>query len=217
MAKLVTASSRRAAAKRAPATTGARGESRLEVALGEVVREFRKRLGLGVSELAKRARLSAGMVSKIENGAISPSLSSIRALARALQVPVTSLFREFDEVTDATFVRAGEGSLVHRSGFGIAHEYRVLGQTTAKGIAVEPYLMAYSDTSQVLPFLHRSGTQFIYVLEGELVYRHGKQTFCMSEGDSLLFQADVPHGPEKLVRAPVRYLSVLSFLGGMGG
>jgi hypothetical protein len=32
-----------------------------------------------------------------------------------------------------------------------------------------------------------------------------------------LFQADVPHGPEKLLRTPTRYLSVLSFLGGMGG
>jgi|JI10StandDraft_1071094.scaffolds.fasta_scaffold306577_3 transcriptional regulator with XRE-family HTH domain len=194
-----------------------RSDNRLESALGQVVREFRKRLGFGISELGKRAKLSSGMVSKIENGAISPSLASIRALARALQVPVTSLFREFDEVTDATFVRSGEGSLVHRYGSGIAHEYRVLGQTTAKGIAVEPYLMTYSDTSQVLPFLHRSGTQFIYILEGEVLYRHGNKTFLMSEGDSLLFQADVPHGPEKLLRTPLRYLSVLSFLGGFGG
>lgn len=217
MSKLVAPSSRRRATKRAAPANDARGDNRLETALGEVVREFRKRLGLGVSELARRAKLSPGMVSKIENGAISPSLASIRSLARALQVPVTSLFREFDDVTDATFVRAGEGSIVHRSGFGIAHEYRVLGQTSAKGIAVEPYLMSYSHTSQVLPFLHRSGTQFIYLLEGELVYRHGNKTFSMSEGDSLLFQADVPHGPEKLVRAPVRYLSVLSFLGGLGG
>ncbi len=205
------------AAIAASATSDAPGDRRLEAALGEVVREFRKRTGLAISELAQRAKLSAGMVSKIENGAISPSLASIRALARALQVPVTSLFREFDDVTDATFVRAGEGSLVHRSGLGLGHDYRVLGQTTAKGIAVEPYLMTFSDTSQVLPFLHRSGTQFIHVLEGHLVYRHGKKTFTMSEGDSLLFQAVVPHGPEKLLRTPVRYLSVLSFLGGVGG
>lgn len=191
--------------------------NRLETALGQVVREFRKRASLGTSELARRAGLSPGMVSKIENGAISPSLASIRALARALQVPVTSLFREFDEVVDATFVRAGEGTLVHRSGPRIEHEYRVLGQTTAKGIAVEPYLMSYTDDSQVLPFLRRAGTQFIYILEGHLSYRHGTKTYDMSEGDSLLFQADVPHGPEQLLRTPVRYLSVLSFMGGMGG
>ena len=194
-----------------------RADNRLEAALGQVVRGFRKRATLGISELARRAGLSPGMVSKIENGAISPSLASIRALARALQVPVTSLFREFDEVTDVTFVRAGEGTLVHRDGLSIAHEYRVLGQTTAKGIAVEPYLMTYTAESRVVPFLHRAGTQFIYVLEGRLNYRHGNKTFLMSEGDSLLFQADVPHGPEELLSTPVRYLSVLSFLGGMGG
>ena len=194
-----------------------RRDNQLETALGQVVREFRKRGGLGVAELARRARLSPGMVSKIENGAISPSLASIRALSRALQVPVTSLFREFDEITDATFVRAGEGMLVSRSGLSIGHEYRVLGQTTAKGIAVEPCLMSYTTASQVLPFLHRAGTQFIYVLEGQLNYRHGNKTYLMSEGDSLLFQADVPHGPEQLLRTPVRYITVLCFLGGMGG
>jgi transcriptional regulator with XRE-family HTH domain len=208
-----------AAARRAKATatSATRRDNRLETALGQVVREFRKRAGLGVAELAHRARLSSGMVSKIENGAISPSLASIRSLSRALQVPVTSLFREFDEVTDATFVRAGEGMLVSRSGLGIGHEYRVLGQTTAKGIAVEPCLMTYTNASQVLPFLHRSGTQFIYMLEGQLNYRHGNKTYLISAGDSLLFQADVPHGPEQLLRTPVRYITVLCFLGGMGG
>jgi transcriptional regulator with XRE-family HTH domain len=207
----------RIAKRKHGATAPTRADNRLEAALGQVVREFRKRAALGISELARRAKLSPGMVSKIENGAISPSLASIRALARALQVPVTSLFREFDEVTDATFVRAGEGTLVHRDGLSIAHEYRVLGQTTAKGIAVEPYLMTYTEGSRVVPFLHRSGTQFVYVLEGRLNYRHGNKTFLMSEGDSLLFQADVPHGPEELLTTPVRYLSVLCFLGGMGG
>lgn len=215
-AKKGAASARSVKSKRG-ATPSQKADNRLESALGQVVREFRRRAGIGISELAARAGLSPGMVSKIENGAISPSLASIRALARALKVPVTSLFREFDEVTDATFVRAGEGMLVHRDGLSIAHEYRVLGQTTAKGIAVEPYLMSYTDASHVMPFLHRSGTQFIYVLEGKLSYRHGNKTFLMQEGDSLLFQADVPHGPEELLSTPVRYLSVLCFLGGMGG
>src|SRR6266436_5325120 len=186
----------------------------LETSLGQVVREFRKRAGIGISELAYDAGLSPGMVSKIENGAISPSLATIRAISRALQVPVTSLFREFDDILDATFVRAGEGMRVHRTGVRIEHEYRVLGQTTAKGIAVEPYLMTYNKRSKVVPFLHRTGTQFIYVLEGRLSYRHGNRTYLMSEGDSLLFQADVSHGPEELIDLPVRYLSVLCFLGG---
>src|SRR4051812_26011784 len=55
-------------AKRAkpPAVPAAR-DNRLEAALGQVVREFRRNAGLGMSELARLAGLSPGMVSKIEN------------------------------------------------------------------------------------------------------------------------------------------------------
>ena len=200
-----------------PALKQAARDNRLEAALGQVVREFRRNAGLGISELARLAALSPGMVSKIENGAISPSLTSIRSIARALQVPFTSIFREFDEVADATFVRAGAGIVVNRTGPRIEHEYRVLGQTSAKGIAVEPCLMTYTENSKTLPFLRRTGTQFIYVLEGKFRYRHGSKKYDMEEGDSLLFQADVPHGPEEMLTPTVRYLSVLSFLGGVGG
>ena len=121
---------------RGGATAGETGSSdSLEAAIGQGVREFRKDARLGIVELARRARLSPGMLSKIENGAISPSLATLRSLARALQVPVTSLFREFEEVRDTTFVRAGQGLLVSRDGPRIGHEYRILGHTTSKRIA----------------------------------------------------------------------------------
>jgi len=197
---------------RGRAAAGETGSSdSLEAAIGQGVREFRKDAGLGIVELARRARLSPGMLSKIENGAISPSLATLRSLARALQVPVTSLFREFEEVRDTTFVRAGQGLLVSRDGPRIGHEYRILGHTTSKRIAVEPYLMSYDDPAEVFPVYQRSGNEFIYVLEGALTYRHGRKLFAMSAGDSLLFDAAVPHGPEKLSKTPVRYVAVLCY------
>src|SRR5215216_7897997 len=79
--------------------------NRLEAAIGLGVRQFRKQAGLGIIDLARRAQLSPGMLSKIENGAISPSLATLQSVARALQVPVTSLLRDFEEVSDTTFVR----------------------------------------------------------------------------------------------------------------
>lgn len=188
---------------------------RLEAAIGQGVRAFRKAAGFGVVELAKLAGLSSGMLSRIENGTISPSLATLQALARALQVPVTSLFREFEEVRDTTFVRAGEGLRVSRDGPRIGHEYRILGHTTAKRIAIEPYLMSYNDAAEVFPVFQRAGNEFIYILEGELTYRHGKKLYRMSRGDSLLFDAEVPHGPEELIAIPVRYLAVLCYPRGM--
>ncbi|MDF2766448.1 MAG: putative HTH-type transcriptional regulator [Rhodospirillales bacterium] len=177
--------------------------NRLEAAIGQVVRSFRKQSSQGIAELAKLAGLSAGMLSKIENGTISPSLATLQALSRALQVPVTALFRDFEEVRDTTFVRDGEGLLVSRDGPRIRHEYRILGHTTSKRVAIEPYLMSFNDPLQVFPVYQRSGSEFIYVLEGELSYRHGSKLFSMAAGDSLLFEADVPHGPEQLSKTPV--------------
>jgi DNA-binding transcriptional regulator YiaG len=54
---------------------------RLEEAIGHEVRRFREKLNITISELAKAANLSAGMLSKIENGATSPSLSSLQSLS----------------------------------------------------------------------------------------------------------------------------------------
>src|SRR5688572_17710737 len=61
----------------------------LEVGIGTEVRRLRKGLDLTVSELGIAAGISAGMLSKIENGGISPSLATLDALAKALNVPIS--------------------------------------------------------------------------------------------------------------------------------
>ncbi len=74
--------------------------NRLETAIGREVREFRRQLDMTVAELSKQAKLSAGMLSKIENGRVSASLESLEALARALNVPLTSFFATYEERRD---------------------------------------------------------------------------------------------------------------------
>jgi len=91
----------------------------LEIAIGKQVRSSRKRLNLTVAALAKQARLSTGMLSKIENGQTSPSLATLTSLAKALQVPVTSFFRGYEEQRDVTYTRAGEGLAIERRGSGV--------------------------------------------------------------------------------------------------
>ena len=85
-------------------------EKVLEVAIGREVRAFRKKLGITVADLAVATDISLGMLSKIENGITSPSLTTLQALSRALGVPVTAFFRRFEEERSAVFVKAGEGS-----------------------------------------------------------------------------------------------------------
>ena len=47
------------------------------------------------------------------------------------------------------------------------------------------------------------------MLSGEVIYRHAGQTYRMTAGDSLFFDADAPHGPEELVSLPIRFLAVI--------
>lgn len=183
----------------------------LEEAIGREVRRFREKLGLTIAELAKAAEMSAGMLSKIENGATSPSLASLQALSRALQVPVTSLFKSYEEIHDATFVKAGQGLTIERRGTRAGHQYQLLGHSPHGPVMVEPYLITLTQESDVFPTFQHTGMEFLYMLEGNVIYRHGDKTYDMHPGDALFFDADAPHGPEELRKLPIRYLSVISY------
>lgn len=186
-------------------------ESSLEISIGREVREFRRKIDMTVAELAKLAGLSAGMLSKIENGMTSPSLATLQALSRALHVPVTAFFRKFEEERDATFVKAGQGLTIERRGTRAGHQYQLLGHTMRKNIVVEPYMITLTERSDVFPLFQHAGIEFLYMLEGEVGYRHGDKTYTLTPGDSLYFDSDVPHGPEELRKLPIRFLSIITY------
>ena len=185
--------------------------SALEVSIGRQVRLFRKKLDMTVAELARQADLSAGMLSKVENGRTSPSLATLHALSAALNVPVTAFFRRFEEQRAATHVQAGQGLKIDRRGTRSGHEYRLLGHSFAKSVTMEPYIVTLTEPSEVFPLFQHAGTELIYVLEGEMEYRHAGAVYRLTAGDSLYFDGEAPHGPESLVALPIRFLSVIAY------
>ena len=193
----------------ASAQAGDDRDSQLEVAIGRQVRQFRQQLNMTVVEVAELAGMSRGMLSKIENGLTSPSLATLKSLSEALNVPVTSLFRKFEEQRDATYVKADQGLSIERRGSRAGHQYQLLGHNLGKSLVVEPYLVTLTEKSEVFPLFQHSGVEFIYLLQGEVVYRHGGTTYRLGPGDSLFFDSDAPHGPEELLSLPIRLLSVI--------
>ncbi|ACM38822.1 MULTISPECIES: helix-turn-helix domain-containing protein [Rhizobium/Agrobacterium group] len=185
----------------------------LEMAIGHEVRTFRKKLGITVADLATATGMSVGMLSKIENGNISASLGTLQSLSKALGVPMTAFFKGYEEPRSASFVKAGEGVHLERRGTRAGHHYSLLGhiENNTSGVVVEPYLITLNTESDVFPTFQHEGMEFLYMLEGEVVYRHGESLYRMQPGDSLFFDADAPHGPEELVALPARYLSIISY------
>ncbi len=189
----------------------------IERSIGGEIRSCRKKIGLTISELAGQASLSSGMLSKIETGRTSPSLSTLQSLSKVLNVPITAFFRKYEEESEASFVKAGQGLAIDRRGSRTGHQYQLLGHSLGKNITVEPYMILLNEESEVFPLFQHGGMEYIYMLEGEMVYTHANSSYRLEPGDSLLFDANVTHGPEELVRLPIRFLSVMvSLRNGLG-
>jgi DNA-binding XRE family transcriptional regulator len=185
----------------------------LQVAIGRMLKGFRAAQKMTVTELAAETGLSAGMLSKIENGLTSPSLGSLQALSNALGVPLTAFFRSFEERRAAMHVKAGMGAEADRAGTRAGHQYNLLGHLggTTSGVTMEPYLITLTQDSDTFETFQHAGVEFLYMLEGVVQYRHEDQTYLLEKGDSLFFEADAPHGPEVLIELPTRFLSIICY------
>ena len=188
-------------------------ERNLEAAIGREVRNFRRQQRMTVADLAAVTGLSIGMLSKIENGNTSPSLTTLQVLSHAFSVPVTAFFKSYEERREVQHVRAGDHLEIQRRGTRAGHQYHLLGHigSNSSGVVVEPYMITLSTESDIFPAFQHEGLELLYMLEGEVDYRHGDDVYPLKPGDSLFFDADAPHGPETLVKLPARYLSVISY------
>jgi len=186
-------------------------ERDLERALGNQIRALRRQHDLSVADLASAAGISNGMLSKIENGGISPSLSTLQAISSALQVSLSSLFASFEERQDCSFVPAGQGVTIERRGTKVGHVYQLLGHVVRGDVVVEPYRITFRDNAAPYTSFAHGGVEFIFMLKGEVAYRHGAQTYRLKEGDALLFDSSALHGPEQLTGDGAEYLSIIVY------
>jgi transcriptional regulator with XRE-family HTH domain len=183
----------------------------VEEEIGAQIKRSRKSLDLTVAQLGVMAGISGGMVSKIENGAISASLSTLGSLAKALNISMSSLFADSEERRDCSFVKAGQGVRIERRGTKAGHLYDLLGHSLAGDIAVEPFLITLKRDARPYTNFRHDGVEFIYMVSGKVRYRHGDGTYLLEPGDALFFDAAARHGPEELVEAPMQYLSIIIY------
>ena len=195
-----------------PHETADFAENNLQAAIGRQLRNIRLEKKLTISQLSQETGISNGMLSKIENGRTAPSLPTLHALSQGLNVPITLLFKGFEETREAMHVKSGDGVQAERAGTRAGHQYNLLGTITGSaGVTVEPYLITLTQASDTFPAFQHNGLEFLYMLEGCVEYHHGRETYLLEPGDSLFFDADAPHGPEKLVALPARYLSIICY------
>ncbi|VVP32892.1 helix-turn-helix domain-containing protein [Pseudomonas silesiensis] len=185
---------------------------KLEQYLGLQIKRQRQAQDLKLSDVAKIADISQGMLSKIENAQVSTSLETLSRLCDVLGLPLSKLFSEYDQQDgSALLVKADQGMEVVRRGTEKGHTYHLLNHTRGPKKSFEAYMVSMDDASEEFPTFSHPGTEFLHLLEGELIYRHGNQLYRMEAGDSLTFEGEIPHGPEELVQVPIRMLSIMNY------
>jgi transcriptional regulator with XRE-family HTH domain len=184
-------------------------DEQLEAAIGRKVRALRRSLDVTLAELARSADLSAGMLSKIENGQTSPSLTTLKALAQALNVPISMFFQEFEERSDCSYVPAGQGVVIDRRGTKAGHLYQLLGHSLRSETKIEPFLITIAEDGEPFTGFQHPGWEFIYMLSGRVTYRHGDRRYPLAPGDALFFDALAPHGPDEMPELPASYLAII--------
>lgn len=186
-------------------------EGDLERSIARQARAYRLATGLSVAEAAERIGVSKAMLSKIENAQTSCSLTTLSRLARGLDVPVTALFRGVDSERESAFVPSGHGAQAVRRGSQRFHLYELLGALGGQHQRMEAVLVTLTEDSEPFQSFQHPGTEFLYMLEGTMIYAHGEMRYTLRPGDALQFDGEGPHGPVEMVRLPCRFVCVTAY------
>jgi len=180
-------------------------------AIGPRVRALREGMRLSLRDLAERSGVSAPMLSQVERGETSPTLSVAARIAGGLDLSLSQLLR-LDEGGAVTVIRAGRRAAGGARSRG--HSYEVL-TPSLPGQRAEVSLHVLKPGAHTAgeddPPMHEPGArETAVVLEGALTLHCDGQAHELSEGDSITFDSDLPHRFENPGSEPSRFLAVVN-------
>ncbi len=160
-----------------------------EVKVGERIRQLRRGGGLSIRTLAELSELNVNTLSLIENNKASPSVSTLQQIAVALRVPIAAFFETESPKKNLVFQKAGQRPRAEFS-YGMLEDLGA-GLTLRGGQPLLVVLQPGADSGPT-PIVH-TGFEFVYCLEGSLSYVIQDKNYLLMPGDSLIFEAHLPH------------------------
>lgn len=178
--------------------------------VGEKLRSLRLRRKMGLVELSKHSGLSPALLSKLEHGKLYPTLPTLSRIAMVFSVGLEYFFA--DERQRHTFAIARKNERLRfpeaPGTRELAFEFESL-DFPATERKFNSYFAEFRPVAPEKVRLHQhQGVEFIYVLKGRLALKVGTGTEFLEAGDSLYFDAQLPHGYSRAGTKPCSALVV---------
>jgi quercetin dioxygenase-like cupin family protein/ribosome-binding protein aMBF1 (putative translation factor) len=170
-------------------------EDEIILKVGESVKEIREKKALSLQDISQRTGLQVELLMEIEKGKISPPLGSIIKLAKALEMKM-GYFISGAEDLPYTIVRKNDRKLISRydSKKSQTYGYEFISLSPhKKDRHMEPFLVTLEPSDIEEERSTHDGQEFIYVLEGTMEVRLGKETHLLEPGDAIYYDSTVPH------------------------
>jgi XRE family transcriptional regulator, regulator of sulfur utilization len=179
--------------------------------IGARVKALRESAGLSLRDLAERSGVSAPMLSQVERGETSPTLTVAVRIASGLDLRLSQLLR-LDEGGAVTVVRAGERQRGGNKRRGHSFEVLTSAQPGQRAELSRHTLAPGGSTgAEDDPPMHEPGSRETALVEqGSLVLVCDGERYELGEGDCVTFDADLPHHFENPTAAEAAFLAVVS-------
>lgn len=172
--------------------------------LGKKIRARRKKMGLSLRELAAQVNLTASFLSQVERGLASPSIDSLRAISKALGVPVFHFLIDMEDYDPV--IRRGQRRQITLPEANITYEL-----LTPVNRKMEIILATLEPTDGDIPLIHHQHTEeCIYILEGELEVELSDERFILQAGDTIYFEGPLLRRLAGRGDKTVRYLAIIT-------
>jgi transcriptional regulator with XRE-family HTH domain len=173
------------------------------------IKEFRLSRNISLDKLANLTGLTKGYLSRIENSAKSPPVSTLAKISQGLGVDITQFF--FDNLSspqpvDISIVKRNERLEVGGRGTPYGYIYEALAHKKP-GKNMEPYIITIG-SDRTADFQHE-GEEFLFVIEGRLEHFYKGERYILEEGDSVYFDANIPHSGRSLGNKKAKLLMVI--------
>lgn len=178
--------------------------------LGERLAAYRKLNALSLEEVSTRAGITKSYLSKLERGLSSPTIATLIKLANALGITSEQLINANGAGSEIMLVKAGERVPFSRSRDRVGYTYEAIAAQRADK-AMMPFIMSppavFSDEQELVS---HPGEELIFLISGTMDVVFRDQIVHMTAGDSLYFNASIPHRSRSTGDTPAQALVVLS-------